>query len=318
MEIERLELLASIAKMWFIDNMTQAQIASRCGYSRSMISRFLDEARSQGIVEVRIKYPLARSESLETQLINKFDLKVARVLMRETLSEDEMVRRLGIMAARLLDEMVGPAMTIGLGWGTALSEMINSTSSKSFLDIHVVQLIGAPGTEPEFDGPGLVQRLARTYGGSYSTISAPVIVDSEQTRESLMKDKRIQAVMLNAEDMDIALFGIGDVTTRTFQLAALRISDEEDAKDLKQVGAVGDVCAYVFDIHGNMVQHPIINRIIGVGPETLRNAPIRLGVAGGQHKTLPILGALRGGFVNVLVTDDVVADSLIKLQDNRQ
>lgn len=317
MEIERLELLASIAKMWFIDNMTQAQIASRCGYSRSMISRFLDEARYQGIVEVRIKYPLARNKSLETQLINKFDLKVARVLMRETLTEDEMVRRLGIMAARLLDELVGPAMTIGVGWGTALSEMINSTSSKSFLDIHVVQLIGAPGAEPEFDGPGLVQRLARTYGGSYSTISAPLIVDSVQTRESLMKDKRIQAVLLNAEDMDIALFGIGDLSSEHSSLLRSGYLTSEEARDLIQVGAVGDVCAYVFDINGNLVKHPVINRIIGIGPEALRNAPIRLGVAGGQYKTLPILGALRGGFINVLVTDDVVADLLIKLQENR-
>jgi deoxyribonucleoside regulator len=317
MEIERLELLASIAKMWFIDNMTQAQIASRCGYSRSMISRFLDEARYNGIVEVRIKYPLARNETLETQLINKFDLKVARVLMRETLTEDEMVRRLGIMAARLLDELVGPAMTIGVGWGTALSEMINSTSSKSFLDIHVVQLIGAPGAEPEFDGPGLVQRLARTYGGSYSTISAPLIVDSVQTRESLMKDKRIQSVLLNAEDMDIALFGIGDLSSEHSSLIRSGYLSSSEAQELMRIGAVGDVCAYVFDINGNLVKHPIIERIIGVGPEVLRNAPIRLGVAGGQYKTLPIYGALRGGFINVLVTDDVVADSLIKLQENR-
>jgi DNA-binding transcriptional regulator LsrR (DeoR family) len=316
MEIERLELLASIAKMWFIDNMTQAQIASRCGYSRSMISRLLDEARDQGIVEVRIKYPLARNETLETQLINKFDLKVARVLMRETLSEDELVRRLGILAARLLDELVGPAMTIGVGWGTALSEMVNSASSKSFLDIHVVQLIGAPGAEPEFDGPGLVQRLARTYGGSYSTISAPLLVDSEQTRESLMKDRRIQAVLLNAEDMDIAIFGIGDISSIQSSLRRSGYLTDVDVESLLKVGAVGDVCAYVFDVNGNLVNHPIVNRIVGVGPDVLRNAPIRLGVAGGHYKTLPILGALRGSFINVLVTDDVVADSLIKLQEN--
>jgi len=315
MELERLELLASIAKMWFVDGMTQAQIASRCGYSRSMVSRLLVEARANGIVDIHIHYPLQRNEELESRLVKKFDLRIARVLTRETLSETEMVRRLGILAARLLDELVGPAMTVGVGWGTALSELINSASSKSYLDIHVVQLIGAPGVEPEFDGPGLVQRLARSYGGSYSTISAPLIVESEATRDSLIKDKRIQAVLLNAEDMDIAIFGIGDLSENHSGLIRSGNLTENDAQELVRAGVVGEICGFLYDKNGELIDHPIGRRVVGVGIQTMRAAPIRLGVAGGQIKVLPILGALRGGIVNVLVTDDVVADALVRFEE---
>ena len=81
---------------------------------------------------------------------------------------------------------------------------------------------------------------------------------------------------------------------------------------LEKAGAVGYVCALFYDIYGNLLDHPITQRVIGVSPKTLIAAPIRLGVAGGHQKILPVLGALRGGFLNVLVTDDVVASELVK------
>ena len=312
MELERLELLASIAKMYFEDGLTQDQISLRSGYSRSMVSRFLSEARENKIVEITINYPLERNEALETELVKHYNLKVARVLARRTLSYDQMVRRLGILAARFLDELVGPGMTIGVSWGMALNEMINSVSSKSYLDIHVVQLNGAAGTEPDFDSPWLVQKLARSYGGRYGILSAPLIVDSESTRDSLLKDKLIQGMLMSAEDMDIALVGIGTLDAEFSSLTRSGYLSKEESMGLEKAGAVGYVCALFYDIYGNLLDHPITQRVIGVSPKTLIAAPIRLGVAGGHQKILPVLGALRGGFLNVLVTDDVVASELVK------
>lgn len=312
MELERLELLASIAKMYFEDGLTQDQISLRSGYSRSMVSRFLTEARENKIIEITINYPLERNESLEQELINRYDLKVARVLARRTLNYDQMVRRLGILAARFLDDLVGPGMTIGVSWGMALSEMISSVSSKSYLDIHVVQLNGAAGTETEYDSPWLVQKLARSYGGRYGILSAPLIVDSASTRQSLLKDKLIQGMMMSAEDMDIALMGVGTLDPDFSSLTLSGYLSPKESEDLVAAGAVGYICAHFYDINGKLLDHNIENRVIGVSPQTLRATPIRLGVAGGHQKILPVLGALRGGFLNVLVTDDVVAGELIK------
>jgi len=315
MELERLELLASIAKMYFEDGLTQDQISLRSGYSRSMVSRFLSEARENKIIEIKINYPLERNEALETALINKYNLKVALVLTRRTLTYDQMVRRLGILSARLLDELVGPGMTIGVSWGMALNEMINSVSSKSYLDIHVVQLNGAAGIEPEFDSPWLVQKLARSYGGRYGILSAPLIVDSKSTRDSLLKDKLIQGMLMSAEDMDIAVVGIGTLDPEFSSLTHSGYLNKEESLELETAGAVGYVCALFYDINGNQLNHPIAQRVIGVSAQTLQAAPIRLGVAGGHQKIIPVLGALRGGFLNVLVTDDVVASELVKQAD---
>lgn len=312
MHLERMELVATVAKMYFEDGMTQSQIASRFGYSRSMISRFLIEARENNIVEIRINYPLERDEALETQLMELYDLKVVRVLARRILNQDLVLRQLGIMAARLLDELVGPCMTIGVAWGASLSELLNSVSTKSFLDIHVVQLAGSPGVDPDYDGPALVQKLARSYGGSYSIFPSPLIVDNENTRDSLMKDRRIRAVLLNAEDMDIALLGIGAINSNNSRLIQSCYITPEELQDLEKAGAVGHICASFFDMAGNLIDHSVSRRSVGVSAETIREAPIRLGIAAGQQKILSTVGALQGGFVNILITDDVIAREVIK------
>jgi len=52
------------------------------------------------------------------------------------------------------------------------------------------------------------------------------------------------------------------------------------------------------------------DRILGLRPEQLKAVPRRIGVAGGARKHEAILGALRGGWVDVLVTDSITAERL--------
>lgn len=62
---DRLELLARIAGLYYEDRLTQEEIAQQTGYSRSMISRFLTEARDLNVVEVKVNHPLGRHRELE-------------------------------------------------------------------------------------------------------------------------------------------------------------------------------------------------------------------------------------------------------------
>ena len=93
MNAERLELLATIAGYYYEDGLTQADIASRLGYTPSMISRLLSEARKQGVVEIRIRHPLARRSDLERELQEKLDLKLVRVAAFEEADDAQMLRR---------------------------------------------------------------------------------------------------------------------------------------------------------------------------------------------------------------------------------
>jgi dihydroxyacetone kinase-like protein len=51
--------------------------------------------------------------------------------------------------------------------------------------------------------------------------------------------------------------------------------------------------------------------------ETLQAIPTVMAVAGGIKKASAILAALRGGYIDILVTDAVVATAILSLNGNR-
>lgn len=313
METQRIELLARIAEMYYEQNLTQSQIAQKVGYSRSMISRMISEARENNIVEICIHYPLQRVHELEVWLQKTLLLKEVRVLQRGALTHTEMLRRLGVMAALVLQELLHEHITIGTSWGTAVFETVNAVRSQSIEGLRVVQMIGSLGTpNPEIDGPELARRLARLLGGQYATMPLPLIVDSEITRAALLNAPHILRVTHQFRQIDLALVGVGTVDFEYASLLCAGYLDYRQLGSLRKAGAVGDVCAIHIDIQGRLIDTPLTRCVVGVDADTLRNIPVRIGVAGGQSKALPIVAASRAGFVNYLVTDEIAARRIQK------
>ncbi len=308
METQRIELLARIAEMYFEQNLTQSQIAQKVGYSRSMVSRMISEAREQNIVEIRIHYPLQRVRELEAYLQEVLRLNEVRVLQRGALTHSEMLRRLGALAASLLEEHLHEHLIIGTSWGTAVYETVNAVRTHTLEGLRVVQMIGSLGTpNPDIDGPELARRLARILGGQYATLPLPLIVDSESTRLALLNAPHIQRVLHQFKQIDLAIVGVGTVDFEYASLLRAGYLDYGQLEALREAGAVGDVCAIHIDLQGRLIDTPLTRCIVGVDAETLRAIPTRIGVAGGQSKALPILAASRAGFINHLVTDEIAA-----------
>ncbi len=306
--MDRLELLATIASMYYEENLSQVEIAARTGYSRSMISRLLQEARAEGVVDIRIRYPFGRRTDLEPELQDLLGLALVRILTSGTTRYEERLRRLGSLAAQLVAELIHDNMTIGVSWGSALWETVQALRPGVHSGIHVVQMIGALGTpDPDIDGPELARRLARTVTGRYSTFPAPLFVDSEATRQGLMSEPRILRFSEEFKRIDLALVGVGTVDPHRASLLRAGYLTVTDLEQLREAGVVGDVCALHFDIHGHLVDTDLQHRVVGIDAATLTNVPLKLGIAGGQYKSDPIIGASRAKLINMLVTDDIAA-----------
>ena len=89
---------------------------------------------------------------------------------------------------------------------------------------------------------------------------------------------------------------------------------DTDVRRLRDVGAVGDILGQFLDASGKVVDLPIHDRRIGIELADLACIPKVVGVAGGLHKAGAILGALHGGFLDVLVTNELVAIRLLELE----
>ena len=312
--IERTELLAQVASLYYESNLTQADISQRMGTSRSTVSRLLQEARETGLVEITIHYPWKRSPEVEQQLLQHFHLREARVLVGQDRLYEEILHGLGELAARYIESVLVEGTILGISWGTAVYSTVQALRPDRGLPITVVQMIGAVGTgNPQIDGPDLARQLANMYGGEHRYLHAPLIVEEAHVREVLLQEPGIRETLSLARRADMALVGIGSLVPEVSSLLRAGYADREALTRLRAQGAVGDVCARHYDAQGRVLDIELNQRIVGVELEALHDIEQVIGVAGGGAKAEAILGALRGGHVNVLVTDDLAACELLRL-----
>ncbi|GAH18537.1 unnamed protein product, partial [marine sediment metagenome] len=66
---------------------------------------------------------------------------------------------------------------------------------------------------------------------------------------------------------------------------------------------------------GNLCQINLNERVIGINIEELKKINYVIGIAGGKVKASAILGVLRGGYINVLISDDQAISEVLKLND---
>ncbi|NJN83837.1 MAG: sugar-binding transcriptional regulator [Caldilineaceae bacterium] len=304
-------LLYKIAKTYYEDGLTQDQIGKRFGLSRIKVSRLLQQARQNGVVQISIA-PLADSfADLERELETVFGLYEAVIVASGDGSQSEIVPLLGQAAAAYLARCVEDGQVLDLSWGTTLLATVDAVLSQHLPNMRVVQMLGGLGRlESEVYGSDLALRLAQALGAKMRLLQSPGIVSSKMVRDALLDDVNIAETLALAAQADVALVGIGSPKPGSVVLQA-GILSEQELLDLQSVGAVGDIALRFFDAQGAAIDHPINERIIGLTLAQIASIPRVIGVAGGGDKAEVIKAALRGRLLSVLVTDEQTARWLL-------
>jgi DNA-binding transcriptional regulator LsrR (DeoR family) len=143
-------------------------------------------------------------------------------------------------------------------------------------------------------------------------LPAPGIVGSQASLDVLLADPYVHEAMALFDQVSLALVGIGALQPSELLAKSGNIFSDEELGILRGAGAVGDILLHFFNEHGQPVETPLNNRVISMSLPQLRQVDRAVGVAGGRRKQEAILGALRGNFVNVLITDCYTARRLIE------
>jgi deoxyribonucleoside regulator len=229
------------------------------------------------------------------------------------------LQRAAQLAARLLDEQLDGASALGISWGTTVYAVVDSFAPRRRHDVEVVQLMGGvSSSEPVIDGPALVQRLARTLSGRYRYLHAPLIVDRPEVAEALLGQRNIAEALELAAGAEVALVGIGALDSTLSSLLRAGYLSAEEFELIGRNGAVGDICARHFDRRGRPVAPEIDARTISVRLDELGRIPTVIGAACSPAKAPAILGALLGGYLDLLVTDSDAAEAVLLLDAARQ
>ncbi len=315
---DRAMLLADVAEKYFIDGKTQTEIAKEFGVDRSMISRMLTEARKKGIIRIQINRSIARNYTYEEEIRKRFGLKEIYVVSCPPDSSNEItLDRMGNVGAYFLNKILQnmEQFTIGTTWGTSVFALVKQLEFfQTFPDSNVVQLVGALGADYQYyDGHSIVQDLAKALGAKAYHLNAPFILDSPETTSKLMTNTSIQDVMELALTCDVALVGVGSVNLDVSSFYHAGHVNQEDLEWLGKNGAVGDVCGLHFDVNGNPRGLDFQMRLTTLSKETLLQIPLRFAISGGDGKAEAILGAIRGEYINALVTDENTAKEILNI-----
>lgn len=308
------ELKVKAAYYYYKKDMKLADIADTLNISRVTLNKLLKEAVDEGIVRIEI---IDRDNTigileLEESVKERFGLKDIIVVQSVTGSYYDVAHA----AARMVDSMMFNGIKISLTWGATLELLVDFLNGSNFIkDIEVYTLLGAQGTIGMQMQPNTIaQNLLRKYKGTGFVVNAPFMCETAEAAQSIMRDRSFTAIVDKARESDLTLVGIGPTPNTAASISSMRY-DMNTVRELKNSNVCGDICSNFYDIYGNLSNNPLCGRFVKVSLEELKRHKNVVGIASGDHKVASILGALNGGYLDTLITDQSTMVSVIEMAD---
>jgi DNA-binding transcriptional regulator LsrR (DeoR family) len=293
------------ARLYYLQELSQAEVAERLGVSRSTVSRLLAKARDLQIVRIEVRPP-APADGLGDALAGTLGLRRAVVIPT---GPGVALAALADPAARVLASLdLAPGLVMALGWGRTMAHVV--AALPPLPEVAVVPTIGGLAEQDaSFQLNELVRQAAVASGGRACFLHAPAM-PSPALRRSLEGDPTIREVLACWDQISVALVGIGAPPSSGRRASAHLPGGRGVPAD-----AVGDISWRYFDLAGEPVHYAEEQRLLGVSREQLAAAGTLVAVAAGVDKAPSILGACRARLVDVLVTDSTTAEAVLALAE---
>lgn len=304
------DLLVLAAELYYVEDVTQAQVAQRLGVSRPTVSRLLTEARRQGIVRIEIVPPPRADDQLAARVKTALGLRQVRVV--DTMPG---VARLAALAPAVGDALLDVGLdhddVLLVSSGRTIYEVAQAGLPR-LASVRVAPTIGGMNEpEPWYQPNEITRVVAERVGGHPSFLDAPAMPGKDLYR-SLRSDASIQRVLAMWEHAQCVVMAVGaSPSTRT----SLPRFVPKSAPELST--AVGDVSSRFYDSQGTVVPFPGSDRLMAIDLDTLARIPARIAVAVGDDKVAAISAGARAGYFDRLVTDTTTASTLLARHTNR-
>lgn len=307
--LSRDDLMVQAAWMYYYGAKTQQEIADRLALSRTRVTRLLQAARAEGVVEIRLR-PVPGNADLCYQVERAFGLRDA-VIVNADPSPEQMLRSLGRAAAIYLSIFAPAGGVIGFGYSRTVSYMLGYTDLMSGIrDGQIVDLVGCNlGQENPYS---ISVRIADALHLPVAALPVPIVVRTESAYQTLLQDPLIQRALQLARRSQIAIIGVGEAGLQNSLVKGGYLTEAE-LEALRGQGVVGDALLRFYDIKGQPIAHEVNRRIVALTWDELKRLPHVVVVAAGDAKIAPILGILRSGLCHTLITDAQTAHAVIEL-----
>ena len=314
---ETIQKMVAIARYYYQHNLPRAKIADILGISRQLVSKLLERAVSEGYVNISIVDPFEMNNQLRNRLCKLTGLQDVVIVPSPHKGGEGIKNNIGFVGAPYLIDRIKPGDVIGLGWGRTLRNLIQYLVRREIPGTKIVPMLGGVGqVEPELQVNNLATVLADKINAKPYLLYALGVVDNKTARDQIMDS--ISNVLNYWGKIDIALVGIGDVSAEEYTQHSRQVYiPVEERAVMKNKGAVGDINMHFYDIDGKEVVSDKYFKI-STSLDQLRRLPLVIGFAGGMFKVKAIQGAIQGKYIDILITDENVAQELVKIYSKNQ
>jgi len=303
-------LLTKIARMYYIQDFTQQEIAKHFGLSRQKVNRMIKRAKEFGIVRISI----ANNDhlfTLEHEAESKLNVEEVWAVPS---SSDNLPVEMGRVASEVLLRQVHSNSLIGISWGTTLANIVPWMQDRKpeLKNITLIPLNGGVSRSVSPTGAGqLLEAVGFAMNASIYHLPVPAVVDSAEVSKQLYQERSVRDVMSLVKKIDIAVFSIGIPGPNSILHLSGYLSAEEFEVLIQERGAVGDICSRYFNSQGEIAWPELDERTIGISIEDLKKIPRKICVAYGKHKSSAIKTAIHSGYINTLVADTDLIETIL-------
>ncbi len=310
-----IELMTEVSALYYLHDVTQAQLSERYRISRSKIWRMLKRAREIGLVDIQVRANPNAARHLEAEMMRRFGLGRLLAAIDHPNPVTQRLAVAGLVAAHL-DQILSDGMVVAVGMGRNVSTVTEVPGTPRARSVVFASAIGGSVRGGEtINADHIARRLASRFGGRSETLYAPAVVSSREVREALIQNETVKDTLDRARRADVALIGLGDLSEDS-NLIRMGWFSPQELTGARVKGTVGDMMGHDFlDIEGKPSHDIMGGHVIGLTLEELR--PIRnvVAIASESTKTAIILAALRTGMVNTLATSLANASAVVALDD---
>lgn len=309
-EMKRITQAVEVSRLHYEEGLSQSEISKRTKLSRPTISRLIQYAKENGIIRITVENPLTDANELSQQLTSRYGIEV-HVVPNHYKNETDSLENLGHYAADWLAEHLKPNDILGVGWGKTMFAMSKKFENHQNVEgVRVVQLKGGASlSEERTYAYEITTKFAETLGTRPTYLPLPTVFEHRETKELIEKDRYIKQILELGKKANIAVYTAGTVRKQAllFQLDYL---SEQEKRDLHE-RAVGDIVSRFVDKRGNIVNATLNARTVGISLEELKKKEKCVLLANGFSKVPVVKAAIRRGYCNILIIDQVLAQNLL-------
>ena len=311
MENFDLDLIIKICNLKYIEKKQQKDIAKILKLSPAKVTRILQKAFDLEIIRFNIADSNLGITKPESEIEKKFGLKRMLIVKSNEENGPETKILIGQKISNYLLNILKDDDILGISHSSTVAEVVKALPIKISKKIKVVQLLGG-SYNLSFESLDLTKELSDKFGVFPNIIYAPLFVNNKRIKKAILSDSSIKNTFNTIKNVNISLVGIGsyyplgDSTIfKSGNLSPIEIDE------LINADAIGDAYGHFFDSRGHFCKTSVEDRIISIPVEYINRIEYRIGAACGVKKIEAIFAALKGGLVNILATDEKVAELLL-------